>query len=86
MDLSGKSAVYCIHDREKRMVSTEEQIEKLGYEVGIVYDSRVHKIHTCVCCENMFIDPTDIPRYCSTCSGPLVHKQGGPLPEPRGVA
>jgi hypothetical protein len=83
--LGGKAVVYCVHDREKRQVVTEAQVVALGLSVGQAYDPRQHKIHLCACCQNLFVDPTDIPRLCSTCSSPAVHSLGGPLPDPIGV-
>lgn len=83
--LSGKAQVYCIHDREKRQIVNEAQVELLGFEVGIMYDRRFHKLHKCACCENLFVDPTDEPRYCTVCTGKPVHMQQAPLPPPIGV-
>ena len=83
--LGGTAVVCCVHDREKRRVVTEAQVAALGLEVGQVYDRRQHKLHSCACCGNLFVDPTDTPRFCSACQGPLVHPLGGPLPEPTGV-
>jgi hypothetical protein len=83
--LGGAAAVHCVHDRRKRTVVTEAQVAELGLEAGQVYDPAQHKLHRCACCENLFVDPTDTPRFCSTCQGPLVHQLGGPLPDPVGV-
>lgn len=83
--LGGTAVVCCVHDREKRKVVTEAQVAALGLQVGQVYDQRQHKLHRCACCENLFVDPTDTPRFCSACQGPLQHMLGGPLPEPTGV-
>jgi hypothetical protein len=83
--LSGTSAVHCVHDREKRVVKTEEDVARLGPLVGLVYDPKQHKTHRCACCDNLFVDPSDEPRYCSVCQGPLVHALGGPLAPPIGV-
>lgn len=59
---------------------------ELGLRAGLLYDPKQHKIHRCSCCENLFVDPSDEPRYCSTCH-PLaqVHPLGGPLAEPIGA-
>lgn len=83
--LGGTAVVCCVHDREKRKVVTERDVAMLGLEVGVLYDPKQHKIHRCSCCENLFVDPTDTPRFCSTCLGATVHQLGGPLPEPIGV-
>ena len=83
--LGGKHQVCCVHDREKRVVTTDRRVAELGLLVGIVYDPRVHKIHRCGCCENLFFDITDEPRYCRACQGDNVHALGGPLAEPKGV-
>ena len=85
VELGGTAVVCCVHDREKRKVVTEAQVAALGLEVGMLYDPTRHKLHRCACCENLFVDPSDEPRYCSTCQGPLKHALGGPLPEPVGV-
>ncbi len=83
--LSGKATVHCIHDRQKRIVTTERHVFDLGLTLGILYDPKQHKLHRCSCCENLFVDPSDQPRYCETCGRPPVHLQAGPLPEPEGV-
>lgn len=83
--LGGTAVVCCIHDRVKREVTTEADVAVLGASVGIAYDPRQHKIHKCSCCDNLFVDPTDIPKYCYDCRKPPVHAAGGPLPEPKGV-
>ena len=83
--LGGTAQVCCVHDREKRVVTTEAQVAALGLEAGILYDPRIHKLQRCACCDNLFFDPSDEPRYCSVCQRPLVHPLGGPLPEPKGV-
>lgn len=82
---SGKAIVCCVHDRQKRVVITEAQVAALGLQSGIIYDPEQHKIHRCTCCENLFVDPSDEPRFCSVCQRPLVHALGGPLPLPGGV-
>jgi ribosomal protein S27E len=83
--LSGTAKVYCVHDREKRVVTTERQVAELGLEIGIIYDQHQHRIHECACCGNKFLEISDEPRFCSICQRPLVHPLGGPLPEPKGV-
>lgn len=83
--LGGTAVVCCVHDREKRVVRTEADVARLGLEVGLVYDRAQHKLHRCACCDNLFVDPSDEPRYCSVCQRPLVHPLGGPLAPPIGV-
>lgn len=85
VQLGGTAVVCCVHDRVKREVVTESAVAALGLEHGIVYDPKRHKLHRCACCDNLFVDPSDAPRFCHTCQGPLVHELGGPLPEPVGV-
>ena len=53
--------------------------------MGIVYDERIHKLHFCSCCQNLFFDVSDEPRYCHVCRGDLKHQLGGELPDPIGV-
>ena len=86
LGISGTAVVCCVHDREKAVITDEVQVRELGAAVGQVYDPAQHKIHLCACCSNLFVDLTDVPRFCSWCRpGRQVHKLGGPLPEPRGV-
>lgn len=82
--VSGVAVVCCVHDREKRQVTTEAQVAALGLEVGQVYDPKQHRLWLCACCENLFVDPSDEPRYCRRCERPNRHPLGGPLPEPNG--
>lgn len=67
MALAGSAVVVCVHDRTKREVTTETQVAELGLTVGQVYDPRQHKLHTCGCCENLFVDFSDETRYCRRC-------------------
>jgi hypothetical protein len=83
--ISGTAVVCCVHDREKRQIRTEAAIAELGTLVGVAYNAKQHKIHECACCENLFVDESDEPKFCHRCRGPLVHALGGPLPEPTGV-
>jgi hypothetical protein len=82
--LGGQAVVCCVHDREKRKVMMEQHVSELGLAAGIVYDRRQHRIHRCACCDNLFVDPSDEPRYCSTCSRPPAFALGGPLATPTG--
>ena len=85
MAFGGRAIVCCVHNRQKRQVTTERQVAELGAAVGQRYDPRQHKLHRCACCDNLFVDPTDIPRYCHACLPPPVHPLGGPLAAARGV-
>ena len=85
MKLGLTAVVVCPHDRKKREVTTEEQVAALGLEVGILYDPKLHKLHSCACCGNLFFDISDEPRYCYLCQQPPVHALGGPLAQPKGV-
>lgn len=85
IELGGTAKVYCVHDREKRVVMTERQVAELGRNVGQLYDARQHKIHRCACCENLFVDCGDTPRYCLACQRVNIHTIMGPLAKPVGV-
>lgn len=87
----GTAVVVCLHDRQKRVVKTSDDVARLGLELDppVLLDVKIHKIHYCVCCENLFVDPTDIPRYCAVCGGNdpsnFVHMPAAPLAQPIGV-
>jgi hypothetical protein len=83
--LGGKAQVYCVHNREKRQVKTEEQVALLGLSLGIVFKKGIHQIHLCPCCSNLFVADGKTERYCTKCSVPPVFPLGGPLDEPKGV-
>jgi hypothetical protein len=85
ISLGGAAVVCCVHDRKKRQVTTEVQVAALGLSVGQLYDPKQHKLHFCSCCENLFVDPSDEPRFCSSCLPAPLHPLGGPLPSPKGV-
>jgi hypothetical protein len=82
--LAGTAVVVCIHDRVKREITTEAQVAALGAEVGIAYDPKQHRVWECACCANLFVNPTDEPRYCQRCRVPPAHQPAGPLPKPNG--
>lgn len=85
IELGGTAKVFCVHDREKRVVTTEAQVAALGLDAGVVYDPKQHRIHRCACCSNLFFDPSDEPRYCHGCRpATRVHALGGPLATPLG--
>lgn len=79
---SGTAVVCCVHDRVKREITTEAQVAELGREVGQVYDPKQHKLWLCACCQNLFVDPSDTPRFCRRCYRTPTHQLGGPLPTP----
>jgi hypothetical protein len=83
--LGGRAVVHCVHDRVKREVTDPEYVAHLGRVAGNVYDPKMHKLHVCACCENLFVMLDDAPTLCSVCLGQPVHTLGGPLPAPRGV-
>ena len=83
--LGGTAAVYCVHDRVKRQVITEEQVRLLGFELGIEFKPGIHRLHQCSCCENLFVEDGTEARHCQECRLPNIHALGGPLPEPKGV-
>ncbi len=85
VSLSGKAAVFCVHDRQKRQVVTDEQVFDLAKDVGFKIMPGVHHVFECSCCENLFVDSGTEPRYCVPCRGKPVHAPTGPLPEPKGV-
>ena len=85
VSLSGVAVVCCVHDREKRQVRDLDMVVRLGRELGREYDPRTDKLLLCACCENVFVDSDDTPKFCHRCRGPLVHPLGGPLPDPIGV-
>lgn len=77
--------MFCIHDREKRKVVTEAQVAAIGLSVGVVYDPRQHRIHRCSCCDNLFVDPSDEPKWCHQCSPfAVIHAPAGPVTDPIG--
>lgn len=84
ISLSGTAVVCCVHDREKRVVTTEGDVALLGLSSGQLYDRRQHRIHLCTCCENLFVDPSDEPLYCHACRVAPIHALGGPLKLPGG--
>lgn len=83
--LGGTAIKCCVHDRQKSLVVTERQVAELGLEIGIIYNPKLHKLQRCACCDNLFFDIDDKPRYCIVCKKPPIHALGGPLAKPRGV-
>jgi hypothetical protein len=83
--LGGIATVYCVHDREKRVVRDPDHVAHLGHVLGITFDPRRHKLQECACCQNLFVTDTDTPRLCGTCSGIATHPLAAELPLPNGV-
>lgn len=89
LSLGGTAVVVCLHDREKRVVNTPDDVARLGAELEppVIFDPKVHKVHVCACCSNLFVDPTDTPRYCIVCdpNKEFKHTPAAPLAQPIGV-
>jgi hypothetical protein len=73
--------VYCVHDREKRLVATPDDCVRIAREAGMVLLASP-KFQTCGCCENVFASADDIPQLCHGCSRTHVHALGGPISAP----
>lgn len=85
LTLGGVAVVCCVHDREKRQVTTIEQVVLLGRGLypPVIYNPKVHFVNRCACCENLFVALHDTPKFCNLCEHtPLVHNLGGPLAPP----
>lgn len=82
LGVTGHRTICCVHDREKRIVTTEAQVAEIGLKAGYFYNPKQHHLWSCTCCENLFVDPSDEPRFCRVCSGHLRHQPAGPLPAP----
>jgi hypothetical protein len=70
--LGGKAQVYCVHNQPKR--ETTE----------LAFDPALTSIHLCSCCENVFLERSDVPMFCSECRGETFFTPAGPLPNPLG--
>lgn len=81
MELGGIAKVYCVHDREKRLVKNPDDCMRLAREAGMVLLA-LPKFHTCGCCANVFATLDDAPQLCPGCTRPNVHKLGGPINAP----
>jgi len=79
--ISGTAQVYCVHDRQKRVVQTPDDCLRIARDAGMTLMAHP-KFQTCGCCENVFATVDDAPQYCHQCSGENVHRLGGPLNEP----
>lgn len=80
--VGGTATVHCVHDRQKRQVVTEAQVFEIGFDAGVIYDPKQHKIWRCTCCDNLFADVSDEPRHCHACRRPPVHALAAPLHAP----
>jgi hypothetical protein len=83
--LGGVAKVYCVHDREKRLICDPNEVVKLGREFGQTYDQKKHKFQLCPCCENVFVTLDDTPRLCGVCLGIPIHELEAAIAEPKGV-
>lgn len=81
--LGGVVVVCCVHDREKRVFVDREKMIHGLQKIG-EYDPKIHLVHLCACCENLFVSLDDTPRMCDVCGTPIVFPLGGPLPTPIG--
>lgn len=79
--LSGTAKVYCVHDREKRLVKTPDDCLRIARDAGLEIVAHP-KFQTCGCCENVFASADDIPRLCHRCQRDHVHALGGPINDP----
>lgn len=80
--LGGSAKVFCVHDREKRVVTDPEHVRFLGSVLGLEYDARRHKLQLCACCQNLFPTFDDTPQLCAPCRGRNVHTLAASVPDP----
>jgi len=81
MVLGGSAKVYCVHDREKRLVETPDDCIRLARMANMVLLAHP-KFQTCGCCENVFAVLDDAPQLCPGCNRVNVHELGGPISDP----
>ena len=81
VSLGGVAQVYCVHDREKRIIRNPDDCVRVAQDAGMVLLAHP-KFQTCGCCENVFASLDDAPQLCPGCNGQNVHKMGGPLNDP----
>ena len=79
--LGGTAKVYCVHDREKRLLRTPDDCARVARDAGLEPLANP-KFQTCGCCENVFAALTDEPQLCHRCSARNVHSLGGPINDP----
>lgn len=79
--LGGTAKVYCVHDREKRLLTTPDDCLRVARAAGMALLTHP-KFHTCGCCENVFATLDDAPKLCPGCNLQNVHKLGGPIRDP----
>jgi hypothetical protein len=84
LGLSGSAVVVCPHDRPKREVTTERQVAELAPHAGFKFDPKQHRLWLCACCQNLFVDPSDEPRYCRRCQAATHHPTTAPIAPPNG--
>ena len=70
--LGGKAQVFCVHNQPKREITE------------LAFDPSLTSIHLCSCCENVFLERSDVPMFCQFCREAPTFTPGGPLPDPRG--
>lgn len=81
LSLGGVAQVYCVHDREKRVIRTPDDCVRVAWDAGAKV--LLHpKFQTCGCCENVFAAVTDFPQLCPGCQRPNVHKLEAPVSDP----
>ena len=68
----GTAIICCVHNREKRQVAE------------LAFDPAKTSVHLCSCCENVFLERSDLPMFCPECRQPPTYALGGPLAEPKG--
>jgi hypothetical protein len=79
--MGGSAKVYCVHDREKRLVRTPDDCVRVAREAGMSLIVGP-KFQTCGCCSNVFATFDDAPQLCHHCNGHNVHALGGPISSP----
>ena len=70
--IGGTAKVYCVHNQQKREVTE------------LVFDPTATSIHLCSCCENVFLERSDVPMFCPDCRQSPTYALGGPLADPLG--
>jgi len=70
--LGGVATIHCVHDREKRSLTT------------LPFDPSKTSLHLCACCENLFTERSDTPMFCPSCRGAPTHQLRADLPAPIG--
>lgn len=84
--IGGTATVYCLHDRQKRVITEEAQVLAMAPD-GAKLDSD-HQIKNCQCCENLFVTDSPIDEKCLPCDPArqrLLSQAEGGIIIPRGV-